>query len=105
MQKESLRRGPALRLCKHPATFISTHLLYIVLIYPVLVSVLAVRVYNNGYPFLLAEMYAYSMAAAHENLPHLQTEHHMVSAGARLEVVNHSFNISKHGFPLALAAS
>jgi hypothetical protein len=36
------------------------------------------RVYE-GYPFLLAEMYAYSMAAAHENLPHLQFEHFMVS--------------------------
>ena len=29
------------------------------------------RVYE-GYPYLLAEMYAYSMAAAHERLPHLQ---------------------------------
>ena len=29
------------------------------------------RVYE-GYPYLLAEMYAYSMAAAHEALPHLQ---------------------------------
>ncbi len=37
------------------------------------------RVYNGGYPFLLAEMYAYSMAAAHESLPHLQMEHYMVS--------------------------
>lgn len=36
------------------------------------------RVYA-GYPFLLAEMYAYSMAAAHERLPHLQGEHYMVS--------------------------
>ena len=36
------------------------------------------RVYE-GYPYLLAEMYAYSMAAAHEKLPHLQVEHHMVS--------------------------
>eukprot|EP00605_Chrysophyceae_sp_TOSAG23-4_P000807 GSChrysophyteH1.ASY1.ANO1.897.1 assembled CDS len=36
------------------------------------------RVYE-GYPHLLAEMYAYSMAAAHENLPHLQGEHYMVS--------------------------
>jgi hypothetical protein len=36
------------------------------------------RVYE-GYPYLLAEMYAYSMAAAHENLPHLQMEHYMVS--------------------------
>jgi hypothetical protein len=36
------------------------------------------RVYE-GYPFLLAEMYAYSMAAAHEKLPHLQVYQHMVS--------------------------
>jgi peptidyl serine alpha-galactosyltransferase len=35
------------------------------------------RVYEK-YPYLLAEMYAYSMAAAHENLPHLQMEHYMV---------------------------
>lgn len=33
----------------------------------------------EGYPYLLAEMYAYSMAAAHENLPHLQLENYMVS--------------------------
>jgi len=31
------------------------------------------------YPFLLAEMYAYSMAAAHEGLPHAQFYHYMVS--------------------------
>ena len=31
------------------------------------------------YPYLLAEMYAYSMAAAHEDLPHLSPVHHMVS--------------------------
>lgn len=36
------------------------------------------RVYEK-YPYLLAEMYAYSMAAAHENLPHLQMEQFMVS--------------------------
>jgi hypothetical protein len=36
------------------------------------------RVYE-GYPYLLAEMYAYSMAAAHERLPHVQFEHFMVS--------------------------
>ena len=36
------------------------------------------RVYEK-YPYLLAEMYAYSMAAAHEGLPHLQVEHYMVS--------------------------
>jgi hypothetical protein len=36
------------------------------------------RVYE-GYPYLLAEMYAYSMAAAHDNLPHLQVENYMVS--------------------------
>lgn len=34
----------------------------------------------EGYPFLLAEMYAYSMAAAHENLPHFQMYSYMVSA-------------------------
>ena len=33
----------------------------------------------EGYPYLLAEMYAYSMAAAHDNLPHLQVENYMVS--------------------------
>ena len=33
----------------------------------------------EGYPYLLAEMYAYSMAAAHEKLPHLQLEQYMVS--------------------------
>ena len=36
------------------------------------------KVYEK-YPYLLAEMYAYSMAAAHEGLPHLQGEHYMVS--------------------------
>lgn len=36
------------------------------------------RVYE-GYPYLLAEMYAYSMAAAHEELPHLQLNNMMVS--------------------------
>ena len=36
------------------------------------------RVYEH-YPYLLAEMYAYSMAAAHEKLPHLQFQNHMVS--------------------------
>lgn len=36
------------------------------------------RVYED-YPYLLAEMYAYSMAAAHERLPHLQIESYMVS--------------------------
>ena len=34
------------------------------------------------YPYLLAEMYAYSMAAAHEKLPHLQLENYMVSNAA-----------------------
>jgi peptidyl serine alpha-galactosyltransferase len=33
----------------------------------------------EGYPHLLAEMYAYSMAAAHEKLPHLQLQNFMVS--------------------------
>ena len=33
----------------------------------------------EGYPYLLAEMYAYSIASAHENLPHLQLDHYMVS--------------------------
>jgi len=36
------------------------------------------RVYE-GYPYLLAEMYAYSMAAAHEQLPHLQLKNMLVS--------------------------
>lgn len=36
------------------------------------------RVFED-YPWLLAEMYAYSMASAHEELPHLQLEHYMVS--------------------------
>jgi len=36
------------------------------------------RVYEN-YPYLLAEMYAYSMAAAHEELGHLRMDHFMVS--------------------------
>lgn len=36
------------------------------------------RVYE-GYPYLLAEMYAYSMAAAHTKLPHLRMDHFMVS--------------------------
>ena len=35
------------------------------------------RVYE-GYPYLLAEMYAYSMAAAHEKLPHLRMDQYMV---------------------------
>ena len=34
----------------------------------------------EGYPYLLAEMYAYSMAAAHEKLPHFQMYNYMVSA-------------------------
>lgn len=36
------------------------------------------RVYA-GYPDLLAEMFAYSLAAAHQQLPHLRVEHFMVS--------------------------
>ena len=36
------------------------------------------RVYEK-YPYLLAEMYAYSMAAAHERLDHLRMDHYMVS--------------------------
>eukprot|EP00602_Paraphysomonas_sp_CaronLab_P013482 CAMPEP_0185041196 /NCGR_PEP_ID=MMETSP1103-20130426/40150_1 /TAXON_ID=36769 /ORGANISM="Paraphysomonas bandaiensis, Strain Caron Lab Isolate" /LENGTH=238 /DNA_ID=CAMNT_0027580817 /DNA_START=389 /DNA_END=1104 /DNA_ORIENTATION=- len=36
------------------------------------------RVYEN-YPYLLAEMFAYAMAAAHERLPHLRVDHFMVS--------------------------
>lgn len=36
------------------------------------------RVYSF-YPYLLAEMYAYSMAAAHLDLPHFQMEQYMVS--------------------------
>ena len=38
-----------------------------------------VRRVFDGYPHLLAEMYAYSMAAAHEKLPHLQMQNYMVS--------------------------
>jgi hypothetical protein len=34
----------------------------------------------EDYPYLLAEMYAYSMAAAHEKLPHLQVDNYMVSS-------------------------
>lgn len=36
------------------------------------------RVYE-GYPYLLAEMYAYSMGAAHQKLPHVQLWNYMVS--------------------------
>jgi peptidyl serine alpha-galactosyltransferase len=36
------------------------------------------RVYEH-FPDLLAEMYAYSMGAAHNRLPHLQLDHYMVS--------------------------
>jgi hypothetical protein len=36
------------------------------------------RVYET-YPHLLAEMYAYSLGAAHEELPHLRLDHYMVS--------------------------
>jgi peptidyl serine alpha-galactosyltransferase len=36
------------------------------------------RVYER-YPYLLAEMYGYSLAAAHEKLPHLRVDHLMVS--------------------------
>lgn len=36
------------------------------------------RVYKR-YPELLAEMYAYSLAGAHEELPHFTVMHHMVS--------------------------
>jgi hypothetical protein len=36
------------------------------------------RVYVK-YPYLLAEMYGYSTAAAHEKLPHLTLDHFMVS--------------------------
>ena len=36
------------------------------------------KVYED-YPELLAEMYAYSMAAAHVNLPHITMQSHMVS--------------------------
>jgi hypothetical protein len=34
---------------------------------------------HDQYPELLAEMYAYSIAAAHEKLPHLQLSNYMVS--------------------------
>jgi peptidyl serine alpha-galactosyltransferase len=36
------------------------------------------RVYES-FPDLLAEMFAYSMAAAHQQLPHLRVDHFMVS--------------------------
>lgn len=36
------------------------------------------KVYES-YPELLAEMYAYSIAAAHQELPHITMQHHMVS--------------------------
>ena len=36
------------------------------------------RVYKR-YPELLAEMYAYSLAGAHEALPHFSVMHHMIS--------------------------
>lgn len=36
------------------------------------------KVYR-GYPDLLAEMFAFSMAAAHQQLPHLRVDHFMVS--------------------------
>ena len=36
------------------------------------------RVFEN-YPYLLAEMYAYSMAASHERLPHFSPHSYMVS--------------------------
>lgn len=36
------------------------------------------RVYEK-YPELLAEMYAYSMAAAHQELPHLTLMNYMIS--------------------------
>lgn len=36
------------------------------------------KVYED-YPDLLAEMFAYCMAAAHQNLPHLRLDHYMVS--------------------------
>jgi hypothetical protein len=41
-------------------------------------SLCFLRVYSK-YPELLAEMYAYSMAAAHTNLPHLTMLNYMVS--------------------------
>ena len=36
------------------------------------------KVYEE-YPELLAEMYAYSISAAHNKLPHLRLDHYMVS--------------------------
>ena len=44
------------------------------------------RVYE-GYPYLLAEMYAYSMAAAHEKLPHLRMDQYMVGSCSRPIVI------------------
>jgi hypothetical protein len=55
-----------------------SRLSYLLLSRCVVFSLTVSRVYE-GYPYLLAEMYAYSMAAAHERLPHLQVDHYMVS--------------------------
>lgn len=42
------------------------------------VNIFSYRVYKR-YPELLAEMYAYSLAGAHEALPHFSVMHHMIS--------------------------
>ena len=46
------------------------------------------RVYEK-YPELLAEMFAYSMGAAHQKLPHLQLENYMIS----------NVDVSEEGWP------
>ena len=48
------------------------HFVFVVLTFPYY------RVYKR-YPELLAEMYAYSLAGAHEELPHFTVMHHMLS--------------------------
>jgi hypothetical protein len=40
---------------------------------------------HERYPELLAEMYAYSMAAAHVNLPHFQLLNYMVTLVIKLD--------------------
>ena len=43
-----------------------------------MINLLHYRVFKR-YPELLAEMYAYSMAGAHVDLPHFSVMHHMIS--------------------------
>ena len=73
-----------MKLCVHICA--NSVFLYFLLILFILSGALCVRIFvryyrvYENYPYLLAEMYAFSMAAAHENLPHLQIDNHMVSA-------------------------